>query len=89
MFIKITILHKFFLGSRQIKQIFSSRIKLYHFVSKVVAVEPNLETVHHIQKSAQLSGTTDKITVVNNGISNERTMATIHVSIRARRPHTL
>ena len=48
---------------------------------QVVAVEPNIESVHRIQKAAQLSDTTKCITLVNNGISDERISAKIHVCI--------
>ena len=48
---------------------------------QVVAVEPNIESVHRIQKAAQLSSSTEFITLVNNGISDERSSAKIHVRI--------
>ena len=44
-------------------------------------MEPNLESVHRIQKAAQLSDSTEFITLVNNGISDERSSAKIHVRI--------
>ena len=49
---------------------------------QVVAVEPSLGSVRRLQKAAQLSGTTKYITLVNNGISNERTVVKLDVSVK-------
>ena len=53
-------------------------------IVQVVAVEPSLESVRRLQKAAQLSGTTKYITLVNNGISNERTVVKLDVSIKGK-----